>query len=35
MLLGPGCGIGDLVPERGGGDDLGEERIGIEGDALD
>ena len=35
MLLGPGGGVGDLLPEGGGGDDLGEERIGIEGDALD
>lgn len=35
VLLGPGGGIGDLVPEGGCGEDLREERIGIEGDALD
>lgn len=35
MLLGPGGGVGDLVPKGGGGEDLGEERVWIEGDALD
>jgi hypothetical protein len=35
VLLGPGGGVGDLIPEGGGGEDLGEERVGIKGDALD
>ena len=35
VLLRPrGC-IGDLIPKSGGGEDLGEERVGVEGDALD
>jgi len=35
VLLGPVGGVGDFLPEGGGGEDLGEERIGVEGDALD
>jgi hypothetical protein len=35
VLLGPGGGVGNFVPEGGGGEDLREERVGIEGDALD
>ena len=34
MLLGPCGGIGDLVPERGSSENLGEKRIGVECDAL-
>src|ERR1700733_9933266 len=35
VLLCPGGGVGDLVPESGCGENLREERVGIEGDALD
>jgi hypothetical protein len=35
VQLGPGGGVGDLVPESGGGEDLGEQWVGIEGDSLD
>jgi len=35
VLLSPGGGIGDLIPEGGCGEDLGEKRVRVEGDALD
>jgi hypothetical protein len=35
VLLGPGGCVRDLVPVGGGGENLGEERIGVECDALD
>jgi hypothetical protein len=35
VLLSPGSGVRDLIPEAGGGEDLREEWVGVEGDALD
>ena len=35
VFMGPASGFGDLLGEGGGGEDLSEKRVGIEGDSLD